>query len=236
MKILIVDCNIDSDSWGAPDLVSLAQIQKGSTVYVRRGPQGDLPSDVRSFDRVIVSGSKTGAADCDSWIDRLLQMIRQTADAQIPFLGVCFGHQMLVRAFGGIQTVRKAQVPEFGWVEVELEGGSRLTRGLPRVFHSFAAHYDEVGNVPPGFRVFARSRDCAIQACQLGDLPIYGIQFHPEKPLKSAEKILAERYRIKEPPLLLNRDQGKLLYREEVGHRIFENFLSGEIYGQAAQI
>ena len=225
VRVLIIDCNIDLDSWGSADLVHLVKAQGDAAVWVRRAPQGDLPLRLETFDRIIVSGSKTGAADEAPWIEALLQLIRRAVELRIPFLGVCFGHQMLVRAFGGLESVRRAENPEFGWVEVKMKAISPLFGGLPPLFHSFAAHFDEACKLPPEFKVIAHSNDCAVQACQFQNLPVYGIQFHPEKTLLGAEKILSEKDKTKEPPILINRDQGTLLYREEVAHRIFGNFL-----------
>ncbi len=208
----------------------LAQVQAGATVSVRRAPQEDLPRRLEDFDRVIVSGSKTGAAESAPWIDRLLEMVRRTVDLEIPYLGVCFGHQMLARAFGGPESVRKAAVPEFGWVEIQIQENSSLMHGLPQKFHSFAAHFDEVAQLPLGFKVLANSGACAVQACQLQNLPVFGIQFHPEKNLLTAEKMLAEKDQSKDPPSLFNRDRGRILYREEIALRIFGNFLSWEMH------
>ena len=182
---------------------------------------------MEDFDRILVSGSKTSASESAPWIDQLLEFIRRAADFKIPFLGVCFGHQMLARAFGGVGSVRKAKSPEFGWVEIQTEATSPLMAGLPVRFHSFAAHFDEVGELPSGFKVLARSEVCAIQACQLSDLPIYGIQFHPEKTWETAEKLLIDREKFGEPVPFLNRKQGRLLYKDEIADRIFNNFLSG---------
>ena len=232
MKILIIDCNIEPDSWGAADLVRLAQVQAGATVWVRRAPQEDLPSQIHGFDRLIVSGSKTAATDSSPWIEQLLALIRQSVGYRIPFLGVCFGHQMMARALGGLESVGKAATPEFGWVEIKTTASSPLFDQVPSKFHSFAAHFDEVGRLPSGFKVLAESEACAVQACQFQDLPTYGIQFHPEKGLLSAEKILLEKDKTKEPPFLINRDQGQFLYREEIAQQIFGNFLRSSIHGR----
>lgn len=226
MKVLVVDCNIDPTCWGAQDLVRLAHLGKSATVYVRRAPQNDLPSSADGFDRIIVSGSNTPAMDTAPWIDRLLDLIRASVRSQIPFLGVCYGHQMLARALTGDQVVRKAAVPEFGWVEIEALESAQILKGLPSRFYSFEAHYDEVGFVPQDFRVLARSRDCQIQALQFKDLPVFGIQFHPEKTLEAAEKVLSEKEKSKSTPEIFNRHEGKRVFRETIAESIFKNFLN----------
>jgi GMP synthase (glutamine-hydrolysing) len=225
MKILIVDNNINPQDWGSKNLCRLARLAKNSTICVRRAPHGDLPSDPRLFDRIIVSGSKTSAMEEAPWIDDLLNFIRKTIDAGIPYLGVCFGHQSLARALGGISTVRKAARAEFGWTEIRVTKSSPLLEGIPKVFHSFSAHFDEVAELPDRLSNLASSKDCAIQACQLEDLPVYGIQFHPEKSIEDGEATLRERKKTLNPPYLLNPGLGQKLYQAEIGETLFKNFL-----------
>ncbi len=229
MKILIIDCNIDPLCWGAKDLCQLALSQcpspPGTTTYIRRAPHADLPRDISSFDRIIVSGSKTGAAEEAPWINQLLDLIRKAIDLRIPYLGVCYGHQMLVRAVGGLGSIRKSAQPEFGWISVELTGNSILTQGVSKRFDTFASHFDETHNLPSDFRILARSEWCDVQACQLSDLPIFGIQFHPEKSLEEGERILLERKKKKDPPLLIRPNQGTILHQTNIGEKLFNNFL-----------
>ena len=186
MRILIVDCKMDLTSWGSPDLVRFARQVPGATIVVRRAPQNDLPSNLEGFDGVIVSGSKTSALLEDPWIESLLRLIRQALEKEIPFLGVCFGHQMLARALGGKTSIRVAQKPEYGWAQIHRTPDAEvcsLFKNLPPSFYSFASHSEEVIPLPAGLKNLAYSPDCAVQACQFKNLPIFGIQFHPEKSL-----------------------------------------------------
>ena len=224
MKILIVDNTIDADCWGMPELVKQARQVSNAAVYVRRGPHGDLPHP-NDFDRVIVSGSKASCNDSEPWALQLLNFIHQTLSAQKPFLGICYGHQMLARALGGIQMVRKRREPEFGWTEIEVIEDSPLFRGLPRKFHTLNLHYDEISALPPGMKNLARSKDCAVQAVQLRDLPVFGIQFHPERELEAADKDLAKYKKKGRPKHLIHYGEGKKYYDSKVGAQIFKNFL-----------
>src|SRR3954454_12000081 len=98
MKILIIDNNIDRDSWGSSDLCRLTRGFPGATVYVRNGPESDLPPHPAQYDKIIVSGSKTSAMSEEPWIEELTDFIRKAIDLRKPYLGVCYGHQMLARA------------------------------------------------------------------------------------------------------------------------------------------
>jgi GMP synthase (glutamine-hydrolysing) len=223
VRLLIIDNNIDHDSRGAPDLRREAAAS-GATVHVRRAPEGDLPADPAPFDRILVSGSKTSALADAPWITSLLEFIRRAIDQGKPFLGVCYGHQALVRALGGVESVRRGRESEIGWTRIERLGdGGPLFAGLPDTFYTFSSHVEEVARLPDGMKRLARSELCEIQACQLGDRPVFGIQFHPEKNGDDAEKTFAHWRREGTGPLLRAADTSKL-YDPAVGATLFGNF------------
>jgi GMP synthase (glutamine-hydrolysing) len=224
MKILIVDNTIDPGSWGSQELRTLAQLAQGSTVVTRRAPNQDLPKSPRGFDRVILSGSKTSALEDAPWVSQLHELVRATLNEKIPFLGVCYGHQTLARVLSDKNSCRRAETPEVGWTEIEIIDEAPLLKGLPRKFFSFSSHVEEVGQLPTGLRNLARSKDCAVQACQLGETPVYGIQFHPERGAEEAEKTFAEKKKQKIKGLL-HPGKSKQLFNPQVGELIFKNFL-----------
>ena len=201
MRILIIDNTIDPDSWGSADLRRLAQTASasGAVVTVRRAPHGDLPASPRGYDRVVLSGSKTSATEDAPWIDSLHQFVQTTLNENIPYLGVCYGHQTLARVLGGKTTCRRAEVPEFGWTKIEILEDSRLLRGLPNSFYSFSSHFDEVSQVPAPLKALARSEACAVQAFEIPGKAVFGIQFHPEKDITGAETVFAQRKKAGDP-------------------------------------
>jgi GMP synthase (glutamine-hydrolysing) len=230
MKVLIIDNTIDLDSWGSPELRNLAQLAPGVTIHTRRAPHGDLPASPRGYDRIILSGSKTSALEDAPWIESLHRFVGKALDESIPYLGVCFGHQTLARVVSGQSNVcRKAKTPEIGWTKIEIVGESDLFEGLPKQFYSFSSHYEEVSELHPSLKNFARSADCATQAFQLERKPVYGIQFHPEKDIPSADKTFAAKKKspqTKNDPLL-HAGQSKKYFNPSVGETIFKNFLKG---------
>jgi GMP synthase (glutamine-hydrolysing) len=224
MRVLIIDNTIDPSSWGSYELVKYGKLIPGATLHVRRAPHDDLPASPEGWDRVIVSGSKTSAMEDAPWIERLLGFIRRTVDMKKPYLGVCYGHQSLVRALGGRDRVRLAAQNEHGWTKIRLLEDSALMQGLKREFYSYSSHYDEVFSLPQGFKKIASSEDCEIQACQVDGLPVFGIQFHPEKTAEDAKKALEEHRKKGTPKRLLNPNKTDQLYQPEIGETIFGNF------------
>lgn len=230
MNVLLVDNTLDPDCWGSADLRrslagALDSRSGGMTLHVRRAPQEDLPASLDPYDRIILSGSATPATEDAPWIERLLGLVRRALEAGKPLLGVCYGHQILARAVGGPGAVCRAAKPEFGWTRIELIESSPIFKGMPREFHSFSSHFDEIQSLPAGMRRLARSERCGIQACAVEGRPAFGIQFHPEKDLEGARRTLAERRRKGDPKRLLNPSRGRDLYDPRVAETLFRNFL-----------
>jgi len=233
MRILVIDNNVDPTSWGARNLVRYASQVPGSTVYTRRGPCDDLPSSVRGFDKIVISGSRTSCLDTYPWVEKLESLVREAIESGTPLLGVCYGHQVLARAVAGRQIVREADQSEFGWTEIQIEAKSALLEGLPKKFFTFSSHFQEVAQVAPGFRRLASSRDCAIQAVELEGKPVFGIQFHPEKSIADAKEVIQERVEKGGASTVLFPHDSEKLYSPEVGQRIFENFF--KLVGTSSQ-
>lgn len=229
MKILIVDNTVDPGSLGCEDLRrnlrTVLGSHRGVKIDVRRAPHMDLPDDPSLFDRVIVSGSKTSALESAPWISALDAFIKRVVEMGKPFLGVCYGHQALARAFGGARSVRRAAKGEFGWTKIELTRESELTKGLASSFYSFSSHFEEVAELPTGFALLARSNLCAIQAMRLEGRPVFGIQFHPERNIPEAERTFLERKKNGDHGLLINPGGSRKYHDPWVGKLIFENFL-----------
>jgi anthranilate synthase component 2 len=104
----------------------------------------------------------------------------QEAAGVCPILGVCLGHQAIAQAFGG-RIVRAPQIMHGKVSEIE-HAGDDLFRGLPSPFlatryHSLVA---EPVSLPACLEVTASTRDGVIMAMRHRELPIHGVQFHPE--------------------------------------------------------
>ena len=96
-----------------------------------------------------------------------------------PALGVCFGHQLLGHAFGS--SVVRAAASAKGYRDAEVLRHDPLFRGLPSSIGVYESHYEEVESLPASFAHLARSSTAEICAMKHCGLPIYGVQFHPER-------------------------------------------------------
>lgn len=112
--------------------------------------------------------------------------------ASQPTLGVCGGHQQIALAFGAPVELMARLEPgegyagakrERGYFAIEIIGettGEGIFKHLPAQITVWHSHFDEVKELPRGFRATARNEDCPIQAMQHTERPLYGVQFHPE--------------------------------------------------------
>jgi anthranilate synthase/aminodeoxychorismate synthase-like glutamine amidotransferase len=109
---------------------------------------------------------------------RCIDLIRANRD--IPLLGVCLGHQAIAEAFGA--RVVRGEVPVHGKVTDVHHYGDRLFAGCPDPMQSARYHSLVVdrATLPREFAVDAESGDGAVMAISHLELPVFGIQFHPE--------------------------------------------------------
>ncbi|HEU4658871.1 MAG TPA: type 1 glutamine amidotransferase [Capillimicrobium sp.] len=149
--------------------------ERGWSLDVIRLDQGErAPADLSAYDRVVTLGSEH-AADDDSvpWQDEEQRTLRAAVAADVPVFGICFGGQSLARAMGG--GVRRAALPEIGWVDVGACADGTLGAALGSG-PWLGWHVDEI--LPPeGAEILARNAS-GVQAWRLGRN--VGLQFHPE--------------------------------------------------------
>lgn len=98
----------------------------------------------------------------------------------IPVLGLCYGHQLMCRYYGG--RVEKGRTAEFGIASLEQKKGADcpLFKGLSFPTRVWMSHQDEVTLLPDGFECTAFTKDCAYAAVQDGKRKRFGLQFHTE--------------------------------------------------------
>lgn len=138
---------------------------------------GARPARLDECDAYVSTGSKSSVYDDDPWIHGFAGLVRELHTAAKPFLGVCFGHQMMGHALGG----RVAKSPK-GWGigvhTFQVQGVETWMRPPEGRFRALMSCQDQVEVVPPGAEVLASNDHCAVGMFRAGTL--LGIQGHPE--------------------------------------------------------
>ncbi|SDJ38422.1 type 1 glutamine amidotransferase [Natronorubrum texcoconense] len=146
-------------------------------------PSGDLP-ETFAFDACVVTGSSASVYWDEPWIGALKEWVGEAVDAGLPFLGVCYGHQLLADVLGG--RVEGMGEYEIGYRTVEQDGSNRLLTAVDERFTVFTTHSDRVAEAPPGATVFARN-EYGIHGFQRDR--VFGVQFHPEYDTTTAKRV-----------------------------------------------
>ncbi len=108
--------------------------------------------------------------------------------ASEPILGVCGGHQQIALALGAPIGLMARLEPGEGYEGAKRERGyfpiettrQGIFRDLPAEITVWHSHFDEVKELPKGFRATAANENCPIQAMEHAERPLFGVQFHPE--------------------------------------------------------
>lgn len=140
-------------------------------------------------DAVVISPGPGTPDDAGVSVDA----VRTFAEKEVPLLGVCLGHQCIGQAFGG--RVDRAEVgPVHGKTSQVTHDGRTLFQGLSLPFTATRYHSLAIGAeaFPAPLKVTARSEDGVVMGVRHRDLPIEGVQFHPESVLcPEGDRLLA---------------------------------------------
>jgi para-aminobenzoate synthetase component II len=173
MRVLVID-NYDSFVYNLVQYLA----QLGADTVVRRNDAVDL-DELDEVDGVLVSPGPGTPERAGSSVD----VIRRAAQRERPLLGVCLGHQAIGVAWGGV--VERAPELLHGKTSLVHHTGVGVLAGLPEPFvatryHSLTIRPD---SVPDVLEVTGRTDSGVIMALRHRELPIEGVQFHPESVL-----------------------------------------------------
>jgi len=137
----------------------------------------NLP-DFERFAGLIVTGSSANVPTREPWILELERYLARAVAARLPIFGICFGHQLLGQALGGLVT-RNPKGREIGTVSVEPLAADPLLDQARGSFQANMTHVDSVVRLPPGAVVLARTaldENAMVRFTEQA----WGVQFHPE--------------------------------------------------------
>jgi para-aminobenzoate synthetase component 2 len=174
-RVLVVD-NYDSFVYNLVQYLG----QLGAEVIVRRN-DAVAPDDLAALDvdGVLISPGPGTPEDAGA----SMSFVSACADRELPLLGVCLGHQAIGAVYGA--TVTRAPELLHGKTSLVTHDGRGVLEGLPTPFvatryHSLAVIEDEL---PAEIEVTGRTESGIVMSLRHRELPIDGVQFHPESVL-----------------------------------------------------
>lgn len=101
----------------------------------------------------------------------------QVFDTNLPLLGICYGHQLIVNQYGG-KVKRKNK--EYGSSLLTIKKKDDLLSGIGESIRAWMSHGDEAEQIPSGFEIIGQTDSAKAAAIASKEKPVFGIQFHPE--------------------------------------------------------
>jgi GMP synthase (glutamine-hydrolysing) len=173
-RILLVDNNLTG---GKTRELEDSLSSNGASVDVLARPRASAELFDR-FDGVVLSGSSAMLSEEGSQ-SAFREEVEAIRASRVPLLGVCFGHQLIGLAYGS-RVVRAAR-PTKRYVETEVLVWDGPFSGMPRKMSVYESHHELVDPLPDGFVLLARSATSPVAAMRHRRLPVFGVQFHPER-------------------------------------------------------
>ncbi|MGI9038222.1 MAG: anthranilate synthase component II [Gemmatimonadota bacterium] len=176
-KVLVLD-NYDSFTYNLVQAMACL----GAEVTVLRNDETSVESALRGYTHVLVSPGPGRPERAGISVE----LFKTAARAGVPMLGVCLGHQALATAFGA--HVGQAIQLMHGKASAVYHDGRTLFEGLPNPFPAGRYHSLSVAeeDLPPELTISAYTSDGEIMGLRHRDLPLEGVQFHPESILTPA--------------------------------------------------
>ncbi|MGQ9465408.1 MAG: glutamine amidotransferase-related protein [bacterium] len=177
MRTLIIDCYLPN----SPQIEHLYKVISDITtdiVEIRAFSTIGVQEDVRLYNAIIISGSQRKLAEIGTF-ELYANVAELIKTCEKPVLGICFGHQLITKAFYE-DVVPMGQRIE-GFYMIKRVNHDELFEGLGEKMLVMESHEEMAANVPNEFIKLAESPNCPIEAIKHRILPIYGVQFHPER-------------------------------------------------------
>jgi anthranilate synthase component II len=181
--ILLVD-NYDSFTYNLAHLFG----ELGAEVVVRRNDAITAAEAERLAPSHLVVSPGPGRPEDAGATPEIIRRL----SPRVPTLGVCLGHQAIVQCFGG--EVGLARQLVHGKATVVTHDGRGIFAGLPADFLAGRYHSLAATSVPGCFEISATAADGEVMAVRHRELPIDGVQFHPESVLTPVGRDIAKNF------------------------------------------
>lgn len=143
-------------------------------VYSEIIPSDSAHENLKTYKGIIISGGPASVNDPKSpKIDPKIYTLG------IPILGICYGHQLTMKALGG--HVAKGKIGEYGLTDFTVAKNIGIfKRLLKKSYQVYASHFDVVEKIPKGFEIIGGTKNDPMSATANEKRKIYTVQFHPE--------------------------------------------------------
>lgn len=203
MKIGILQCDHVLEQFQPtfgdyPEMIAtlFAKVSTACRFEVYQVQNLEYPQDINECDAYITTGSRHGVNDDYEWIKRLEAFVCELDQAKKPFVGVCFGHQLIAKALGG--TVEKS---DKGWgIGVsfnQVVGTKSWMKPYQDNLNLIASHQDQVIRLSKSIKVdvLVSSSFCPYYMLSYGE-HIISVQGHPEFSKKYSAALMDFRRKI----------------------------------------
>lgn len=187
VNLLLLDCYLDSPENKIETYVSFIHSVGLQNLNIVVLNENGLPPSFKQFDGVVISGAKRMISD-RQYSPLLLDLI---VENRKPLMGICYGHQLLGTAFGG-EVVKDKQFHKGKEIMIKVKD-DRILAGFPENFKMEESHLEFVvwdQKLEKWFLVLAHNQKNQVEIIKHRMLPIYGVQFHPERSGKFGRLIL----------------------------------------------
>ena len=230
MKIGILQCDemreifLEQGFADYPDMIEAGfqDINAPFEFRVYRCLDGEIPGSTAECDGFITTGSRFSVLDEEPWMLELEAFLRKLVAEKVPFVGICFGHQMLAKALGG-----QVENADAGWgIGVSFNRLDLRHPDLPEQagteLNLIVSHQDQVTRLPEQMKLLGGSDFCPNYFCAIGDHALT-IQGHPEFSRDFSDALMEFRRNIIDEAII---DAGKRSLEARVDSRLTFEWMS----------
>lgn len=137
--------------------------------------------EITSVSGAVITGSSSMVTDRAEWSERTAEWLLRAMKVELPILGICYGHQLLAQALGGVVDYNPLG-RHIGTVDVTLRDearGDALFGAFHETMHLPVSHRQSVVKLPEGAVLLASAALDPHHAFRVGQCA-WGVQFHPE--------------------------------------------------------
>ena len=170
---------------------------------------------------LVCSGSKSNLSMPEKWHDELIEFIKCGIQYSIPYLGICFGHQLLCKAYGGL--IERGEEKSEGTWPISIISNDEIFSGLDQNLDAIFTHQEHVMKLPNKscIQKIATAKHTPYASVRVFDesgekLPAWGIQFHPESSSKVIQKSVQDGHE--------DSSRAKVFKENHIGSAVLKNF------------